>query len=177
MHDSGDHQHEQQYWQRMAPLGPLRCQVLSCTSFGYPRAVSAFDPPPAADLRAAFDRHMTALWQRWLPQADGPQFNGLAVVAAGLLLGGRLAMVNYILDQLPATVVRHGYCNTIARQIVVAMLPLPEALRDWAQWTAGSAAAQALHDWLAAHQALLQWQPAADKFVLTDLPGPIEGKI
>lgn len=92
----------------------------------------------------------------------------MAVVAAGLLSYGRLDMAKYILDHLPDHLVRNGYCNLIARRIVAAVLPLPEELRGWVQWIAGSPEAEAVRSWFARHRALLRWEPSSGKFVLPE---------
>jgi hypothetical protein len=152
----------------MQPLGFLRGQVLACTISDNPRLPQYFNPPDGADLNAAFQEYLEGLWTRWLPEATGPQFNGMAVIAAGLLSYGTLEMVEYILDHLPDHFVRNGYCNLIARRVVVAVLPLPEELRGWVQWIAGSPKAEAVRSWFARHRDMLRWQPSSGKFILPE---------
>ena len=58
-------------------------------------------PPEDANLDEVVLRHLEGIWQRELPRATGPQFNHLAVVAAGLLTFGRLERADYVLENLP----------------------------------------------------------------------------
>ncbi len=151
----------------MECLGPYRCQVLACTGSDNPRFPEYFDPPPGADLFAAFDAHIVRLWEeRWKPDLPGPHLNGLAVIAAGLLLGGRLEMLDFILEHLPDRLIRNGYCNLIARRTVVAVLPLPEELREFTRWIEGTPEAEAIRNWVAQHRASLHWDPLSNRFVL-----------
>jgi hypothetical protein len=162
------------YFKRMdAALGYFRGQVLACTMSDKPGLPQYFNPPEGTDLKAAFREHLEGLWARWLPEATGPQFNGMAVVAAGLLTYGRLDMAAYILDHLPDHFVMEGFCNRTARYVVAVVLPLPAELCGWPQWIAGSPEAEAVQSWFAANRALLRWEPLSGKFVLRESEGTL----
>jgi len=159
------------YFARMQPLGWYRGQVLACTLSDNPWLPNYFDPPEGADLNAAFREHLERLWARWLPEATGPQFNGMAVVAAGLLSYGRLEMADYILGQLPPQPVRGGYCNSLAVRLAKVLLPLPAELRECGTWVEGSPEAEAVRRWLAEHRSRLVWDPSAERFRFSSGPG------
>ena len=157
------------YFQRMdQALGYFRGQVLACTMSDQPGHPHYFNPPEGADLKSAFREHLEGLWARLLPEATGPQFNYMAVVAAGLLTYGRLDMVEYILDHLPDHFVIEGFCNRTSRYILAVYLPWPAELGGWVQWIAGSPEAEAVRSWFAANRDRLQWDPPTGKFVLRD---------
>jgi hypothetical protein len=136
-----------------------------------PRLPQYFDPPEGANLNVAFREHLELLWDRWLPEATGPQFTGMAVVAVGLLSYGRLEMVDYILGQLPPEPIQGGYCNSLAVRFTKVLLPLPDELRECGTWVTGSPEAESVRRWFAEHRPRLVWDPSAERFQLSSSRG------
>lgn len=154
------------YFERMGRLGLDRWRVVVCTWTHSPSSPHYFDPPEGADLDEAFREHLERLWALLLPGTSGPQWCGMAVVAAGLLSYGRLEMAGYVLDWLPDRFIRNGICHHIARRIAAAVLPLPEGLRDWEAWIEGTPEAEAVRSWFADHRDSLRWEPSSCVFAL-----------
>lgn len=167
-----DARQREQYWERLEPLGELRCRVLACmnadTGWNY------FNPPESADLNDELLRFLEGKWEQWLHEARGPQFNATAVVAAGLLTFGRLEMADYIVANLPPERIKldHGcgWCNAVAPRIAASLLPLPDRLRAYMEWYEGSALADEVRSWLAANRSRLRWDATRQKCDLAAVP-------
>jgi hypothetical protein len=167
---SPEEEARERYWRRMEALGRFRCCALACLHPGNPQR--HFNPPEGTELAGALREHLERLWQRWLPQATGPQFNSTAVIAAGFLTYGQLEMADYILANLPprpiAVELGWGYCNLLAVQVLGALLPLPSELRwGYAAWVEGTSEAQAVREWFQANRARLTWDAEQRRFVLS----------
>jgi hypothetical protein len=158
----------QAYWERLRPLGELRCRVLACLMADNPRLPTHFDPPADAPLAEALLEHLSKLLDAF---ADDTPTRRL--LAAGLLTYGRLDMAEVILSELPAApvVTDHGagWCALLPSGVVSELLPLPEALHDPRRWVEGSTAAADLRTWFEQHRGRLQWDAAAERFV--EVPG------
>src|SRR5262245_57819154 len=106
------------YWERLRPLGELRCRVLACLMADNPRLPTHVDPPAGAPLADALQAHLTKLF------ADsGDDAAVRRIVAAGLLTFGRLDMAGVILRELPAApvVTDHGagWCALLPYRVVL----------------------------------------------------------
>jgi hypothetical protein len=129
-----------------------------------------FNPSIDADFNEVFRIHLERFWEERLPEATGNQFNGMANCAAGLLSYGRLEMVDYILDNLPPEKIEmvqgYGYCNLLAFQITIALLPLPEQFRDCFQWAKGTQEENRLKEWFRQNRTDLVWNSTSGVFEL-----------
>lgn len=108
------------------------------------------------------------MWKWWSANASGPQFNGLAIVAAGLLTYGRLDMAGYILANLPPHRMEMdtfaGSGNVLAFRIAASLLPLPERLRSYMEWYDGSPVGDEVRQWFATHRLRLAWDAERQQF-------------
>src|SRR5689334_3933388 len=75
-----------------AALGYRRCWVMACLGGDFPHHAPAFDPPPGADVHAAFREFVASRL------ADAPK----ALAGAARLITGDLSGADEILDNLPA---------------------------------------------------------------------------
>jgi hypothetical protein len=152
------------YWQRLRPLGELRCRVLACMSAHNPRVPAYFDPPATRPLHDALRNHLQQLYSRYESDSVARLFP-----AAGLLTFGQLEMAEVVLQSLPAEAVRldhgAGWCRLLPYRVVADLLPLPEELRDPVQWVEGTPQAEALRSWFARQRDRLRWDPDAERFI------------
>jgi hypothetical protein len=162
-----------QYQQRMLPvLGVWRCRVINCLGFDNPQLGHYFNPPPEADLAAAFRAHLQQLWAEYWPGASDnePISIGMAIIAAGLLTYGELPRVDYILNHVPPEriVLDHGcgWCALLAYRITAQLLPLPEEFTEYSSWTQGSPEVAQVKQWLQEHRSRLVWYPEHNRFIL-----------
>ena len=163
---------EQRFWDDLKPLGEFRWCVLACVG-SFDRSLRQhFHPSEPSTLPESLRSYLDAYWAREQPSATGPQFNGLAIVAAGLLTFGRLEMADYILANMPPHRIKldHGcgWCNVLAFRIAAALLPLPDELRAYMEWFEGSATADEVRSWYASHRAELRWNDAAERIELSE---------
>jgi hypothetical protein len=158
------------YYERMRPLGELRCRVINCTGSNMPKSKFYFDPSPSIDVEEALHRHLLQLWESCLPEERVNEFNGMAVIAAGLLTFGDLSRLNYILEHVPPHRIEldHGcgYCNVLAVRIVARLLPLPKELPLCSLWIQGSQEVEEVKQWIHEHRSRLVWNPDSMKFDL-----------
>lgn len=159
-----------QYYQRMRSLGELRCKVILCTASDMPICGHYFDPPAESDLAAALYAHLLQLWENLQPDSEENQFNGMAVVAAGILTFGELDRVDYILNNVPPhhIILDHGcgYCNLLAFRIVARLLPLPQSLLNYSLWIQGSLEVEQVKQWLYEYRSRLVWNLDSNQFIL-----------
>jgi len=145
---------------RILPLGYLRMLSLACTSSDSPRSDHYFAPPEGADVFAACRNHAMLLWERFHDQPDPWH---AAICSVPRLLSGDLAIADMIPDHLPERpyVTDHGagFCLVLPVRATAAVLPMPETLKDQAQWTwlAGSLRQADVRAWLNEHRHQLQW--------------------
>jgi hypothetical protein len=156
----------------MRSLGELRCQVIACTVSDIPRFKRYFNPPPEANLTEELHIHLLQLWEHDLPNATGNQYNGMAVIAAGILTFGNLSMVDYILANLPPhrIVLDHGcgFCNLLAFRAVARLLPLPKELSNYSLWVKGSSEAKQVKNWVHEYRSHLIWNPKNEQFIVNE---------
>ena len=168
----------QKYGRRFLPSqGRLRCGVLQLLYVEKPGSPYHLPlPPEDANLDEVVLRHLEGIWQRELPRATGPQFNHLAVVAAGLLTFGRLEMADYVLENLPPHRIEMdmfaGWGNVFAFRVTAAVIPVPEPLRDHMHWFEGSDTAKAVRAWFAQNRDRLEWNATERRF---ELAGAADG--
>ena len=166
---------EQQFWEDLKPLGEFRWRVLACVG-SFDRGLRQhFHPSEPSALPESLRLYLDAVWAREQPTATGPQFNGLAVVAAGLLTYGRLEMADYVLANMPPHPIEldHGcgWCNVLAFRIAATLLPLPAHLRAYMEWFEGSPTAGEVRSWFTSHRARLRWNNDVEKFEFDGDPG------
>jgi len=139
----------------LAALGPPRCYLLMCLGGDWPRLAPAFDPPPGADVLAAF--------REFVPSrlADAPS----ALAGAARLLTGDLSGADAIIDNLPeerrVLIGGPGRCASMPFNALAAGLPLPISLARLETWLASSPQQAALRRWLEQHRAGLRWDEIA----------------
>lgn len=152
------------FWERMRPLGDLRCRILACLGADNRKLPAFFDPPPDRPIEESLHRHLLKLHEAFAADPDSRR-----IVAAGLLSFGELARAGEILSQFPRepVVLDHGagWCPLVAYSTVARLLPLPEEHRDPKRWIQGSADAGALWQWLQSHYDRLRWDSTTERFV------------
>jgi hypothetical protein len=74
---------EKRFWQALKSLGEFRWRVLSCVGDFDRNLPNQFDLSDPASFPESLRHYLESLRARWLPTATGPQFNSLAIVAAG----------------------------------------------------------------------------------------------
>lgn len=162
---------DERFWEEVKSLCEFRWRVLVCVGDCDPTLRERFNPAEPATLAHSLRQYLESVWARELPRAGGePQFNGLAVVAAGLLTYGRLEMADYIAANVPPQRIKldngAGWCNVIAFRITAHMLPLPEHLRRYLEWYEGSPATREVLAWLAANRDRLRWDSTSERMGL-----------
>lgn len=154
------------------PVGEFHWRILACLGME-----DAFNPPQDADTLQEFRVMFEDIWNN-TPGADSVtgQFNGLAVVAAGLLICGRLRMIECILRNIPKHKIEldHGcgWCNLVAFRVAAAVLPLPTHLTRYGQWHRGNPMVAEVQAWLEAHRENLSWSPSTQHFNIAGEPEP-----
>jgi hypothetical protein len=150
---------------RLEPLGYQRLRVLRSLGGDMSHLPQYFDPPPNADLLAAFRDFVHEMARRCEFEPD-PVTRSL--VGAGMLLTGDLSGASAIIEHLPAQPVKldhgAGYALVVPVQVLRTALPWPEALQDRSRWLAGSAEQAALLDWLEQHRNQLRWHEAQAEY-------------
>jgi hypothetical protein len=150
---------------RLKPLGYQRLRVLRSLGGDMSHLPQYFDPPPDADLLAAFRDFVHEMARRCESESD-PVTRSL--VGAGMLLTGDLSGASAIIEHLPAQPVKldhgAGYALVVPVQVLRTALPWPEALQDRSRWLAGSAEQAALRDWLEQHRNQLRWHEAQAEY-------------
>lgn len=154
----------QTYWERMHPLGDLRCRILACMFADNPKVPAYFNPATDVPLKVALQQHLHRLLSEF-----GSDTESRLIFAAGLLTFGRLTMADVILQQLPdeRIVLDHGagWCRVLPYRVVATLLPVPEELSDPAQWIEGTPQAHALRSWFAGHKGHWRWDDTTERFV------------
>jgi hypothetical protein len=153
------------FWERMQPLGALRCRILACLGADNPKLPTFFDPTPDQPLHECLHQHLLKLYDKCAADPESRR-----IVAAGLLSFGELARADEILSQLPREpmVIDHGagWCSLIAYSVVATLLPIPEEHGDPRRWIQGSSNAAAVVQWLDTHRSRLRCDSNVEGFVL-----------
>jgi hypothetical protein len=153
---------------RVTPLGKVLCVVFWCLDHNG-QLRRQFESE-VGDVHVLAKRMLEELLERCMPLPTTEGLHGSTIVAAGLVMFGRLDMVAYVLATLPPErlALDHGCgkCNVVAMWALATVLPLPENLRDTTEWFEGSRARPEVRRWFAEHEKDLRWDEVARRFVL-----------
>ena len=156
----GERRHRDYRERLTAVLGYPRCRLMACLGGDVPLHAPVFDPPPGADVRAAFHEFVASRL------ADAPK----ALAGAARLYTGDLSGADEILDHLPVQRGLRGWCNTLPYQALTVALPLPTTLGEPSTWLAGSPEQAALRQWLEQHRRALRWDEVEGNYRWSEPP-------
>jgi hypothetical protein len=128
------------------------------------------DDTSDASLSASLQHYFEGQWAEYKAQSEcaSPDFY-LTVIASGLLVYGRLEMVDVILDNLAeeSYVTDHGagQCNLFPMLAIGTTLPIPGSICR-ATYFSGHIDIQATREWFHANRERLEWNEEMSRFVL-----------
>jgi len=162
---------EEQYWERMKPLGRWRCCVLDCLFASIPTFPHYFNPPSNSNLHQACLEYFESRFSEAIQDSNTEKDVGVAILAAGLFTFGRLDMAEVLLDNMVSkykTDHGAGRCVLLPMAILKDLLPLPNDICWVSLYYEGEIDIEAARSWLHKYRKRLRWDPDRGKFQLLE---------
>ena len=158
---------------RLMEQSYARYLALQCTHPTESPLPEDFDESSDASLALSMRRHLERHYETALRQMDSPDSDfWIAIVASGLLVYGRLDMVEVILDRIRVESYRTdhyaGQCNLLPYLAISKALPIPRQICECDR-AGGGVKTAAARDWFRCNRSRLKWNEEMRRFVLAEM--------